>query len=63
MSLGYAEQEALAAWDREVGAEMVRLIESGTPPYDAASQARDIVSNRRREKASRGHSHISEKEQ
>lgn len=47
--MNYAVREALAQWDREVDAEMVKLIERGVPPFDAASRARDIVSARRSE--------------
>lgn len=43
-----AVRRAMDAWGFEVDAEMVRLIEAGVPPYDAADQAREIVSKRRR---------------
>ncbi len=40
-------ERAVREWDSEVDAEMVRLIKSGTPPFEAAGKARDIVSRRR----------------
>lgn len=45
--------QAIRDWDAEVDAEMVRLIESGFPPIDAARRAREIVSERRMSRASR----------
>lgn len=44
---GLDVQRAVREWDAEVDAEIVRLIEGGTPPVDAAAKARDIVSSRR----------------
>ena len=41
-------QEATHKWNREVNEEIVRLIEQGVPPFDAADKARDNVSRRRR---------------
>jgi hypothetical protein len=38
-------------WSREVDREAARLVEEGTPPYDAIEQARNIVSRRRRAEA------------
>jgi hypothetical protein len=43
-------KDAQRNWDIEVEAEAVELIESGTPPYDAIDQARNIVSRRRRQR-------------
>ncbi len=42
-----AVEKAVREWKDEVDAEMVRLIEEGCPPYDAASKAREIVQRRR----------------
>jgi len=39
---------AIERWDGEVAREMVRLIDAGHPPYEAAQLARDHVSERRR---------------
>lgn len=47
----FAVQRAVREWESEVAAEMVRLIESGVPPFDATGQAREIVSRRRAAKA------------
>lgn len=44
-------QDATREWEREVEAEAVRLIESGTPPFDAVHRARNIVSDRRRQRS------------
>lgn len=38
-------------WDIEVDAEAARLVRLGVPPYDAISQARQRVEQRRREQA------------
>lgn len=43
-----AVRRAMDSWSNEIDVEMVRLIESGVPPYDAAAEAREIVSKRRR---------------
>lgn len=43
-------REVIDEWEREVEAEMVRLIRQGTPPYDAGVRARNIVTERRRSK-------------
>lgn len=42
---------AMRNWTREVDDEAVRLIEQGVPPYEAIDQAKENVSNRRRQKA------------
>ena len=42
-------KDAIRRWDNEVEDEAMRLIERGTPPYEAIQQARDIVSRKRRE--------------
>lgn len=47
----YTLEKAKADWQQEVEAEMVRLIEAGTPPFDAATKARQIVSDRRASRA------------
>ena len=41
-------QEATRRWNAEVETEAIRLIERGTPPYDALEQAKSIVNLRRR---------------
>jgi hypothetical protein len=41
----------IRSWEIEVESEAERLINEGVPPYDAVEQARDIVSRRRRGKA------------
>ena len=46
--MNYDAQAAVADWNREVDAEMARLIRSGTPPFQAAGEAQRIVSDRRR---------------
>lgn len=46
--MDFRTQRVIDQWDEEVGAEMRRLIQHGTPPMDAASQARENVSRRRR---------------
>jgi hypothetical protein len=46
-------RNAIADWDAEVETEAIRLIERGTPPYDAVERARNIVERRRREAAER----------
>jgi len=49
--LGSDFKDAMRRWDIEVEAEATELIESGTPPYEAIEQAKNIVSRRRRDKA------------
>jgi hypothetical protein len=44
-------EEAIADWDREVEAEAVKLIKSGTPPFDAMERARKTVERRRQQAA------------
>ena len=44
-------QQALDSWNREVGAEMARLIERGVPPFDASKRATDVVARRRAERS------------
>lgn len=39
--------QTIRKWKSEVEREMQRLIERGVPPWDAAEQAREIVSRRR----------------
>ena len=41
-------QRGVDSWNCEVDAEMVRLIESGVPPHEAARRAQNVVSARRR---------------
>lgn len=48
--MNYQTKKAMQDWNNEVEEEMCRLIEEGTPPFDAAERARDIVSHRRRMK-------------
>ncbi len=36
-------------WNREVDAEAARLVEEGTPPYEAVKRATEAVSRRRRQ--------------
>jgi len=40
-------QDAMRRWDNEVDAEATKLIEGGTPPYEAIQQAKKTVSRRR----------------
>ncbi len=47
--MNYETRQVLREWDNEVETEMRRLIERGTPPYEAIDKARDIVSRRRSE--------------
>lgn len=49
--MSYALEKAREAWTHEVEAEMVRLIEAGVPPYDAADEARNNVAARRMRKS------------
>lgn len=47
-------QSAANDWKAEVEAEADRLIiQRGVPPWDAIQQARDIISNRRRQQANK----------
>lgn len=43
----FALHEATKRWSEEVEREMVKLIEQGVPPYQAAEKANKIVSDRR----------------
>lgn len=49
--MSYRVDAAVAAWNDEVDTEMVRLIEQGVPPFDAAGMAREIVTSRRQRTA------------
>lgn len=49
--ISWTLKNAIGDWDAEVQTETVRLIEEGTPPYDAADEAMKIVSARRKAKA------------
>ncbi|NIR52916.1 hypothetical protein GWO43_30315 [candidate division KSB1 bacterium] len=40
-----------AAFDDEVKATAAKLVREGTPPYNALAKAREIVSQRRRQRA------------
>ena len=49
--MNYFLQKALADWHSEVDIEMAKLIESGVPPFDAATKAASNIMARRRRKA------------
>ena len=44
-------QRAVDEWNREVDAEMARLIERGVPPWKAATKAQETVQQRREQRA------------
>jgi len=46
--MDYETQRVIREWNMDVNEVMRDLIREGTPPFDAAGQARDIISRRRR---------------
>ena len=40
----------IAQWEAEVDEEAIKLIEGGTPPYEASKRAINRVANRRQRK-------------
>jgi hypothetical protein len=52
--MDYETRKVLEEWDRDVEAELRKLVHRGVPPYEAIERARKAVTRRRQVEHERG---------